>query len=121
MLTHLACWHRAVLRTLQFLTGASIIGGLIWGADVVGRPVVAFLTIIGAETPAAWSPDTPIAIMRGDIFLTRVLLGGAAIVFLFTALYAAVRLCLSLGSLVFELIGASSEHYRRLGTRDGRD
>lgn len=119
MSIHHACWHRAILRTRHLLTGASIIGGLIWAAAEVGRQAVAFLTAIGAASPAVWPAGTSAVIVRGDLFLTRVLAGGAMLALSFGALYAAVRLCLSVGALVFELIGAVRVR-PRIGARDWR-
>lgn len=121
MRIHAVCSHRAVVLTLHFLIGASIIGGLTMGAAEVGCHVVPFLISTGAASPVSWPAGTSAVIVHGDIFLTRVLAGGATIVLSFGVLYAAVRLSLSVGALVFELIGASSEHYRRLEKRDGRD
>ncbi|MFA6230797.1 MAG: hypothetical protein WC617_11605 [Rhodanobacter sp.] len=115
-----ACSHRVVLRTLHFLVGASIIGCWIWATDEVGRHVVAFLTAIGAASPPSWQAGTSTVIVRGDIFLKRMLLGGATVVLSLAALYSAVRLCLAVGSLVFEMIGPTLERPRSLGERSRR-
>lgn len=116
-----ACVRHAVLRTQQLLVGASIVSCWIWGADHVGRHVLPFLTAIGARPPVSWPLGTSVLIVDGHLFLTRVLAGSVAVALSFAASYAAVRLCLSLGALVFELAGAPREQPCHRDARDGRD